>query len=370
MWFMAGAWVLLELTDSPAWVGLIGITAVPAIALSMFGGGLADRVPRATLILFGAAGFGTVFFLTALLVQFDLHNEWQILGLSLALGVFWAIQSPALKAILVELVDRSRLVTANALSELSEFSGEIAAPLVVGFLIAASGSVSVFWLASGLVVVELLFFVGLPRTATAAAANGQSLLSELRSGVRYMRRTPPFTALLVISTGGFFGSMLIPLVPVVARDVLDAGPSGFGVLSAALGAGLATGSVILILYGERGRKVAWLVAFAVISSAGIAGFAYADHLALAAVAVFAVGVGTAVTGNMVVTLFQVSASDEMRGRAMGVHSVASATVPLGALLGGWLGSAIGIEQALLVSAVATSVPVALAAVRSAELRRV
>ncbi len=369
MWFLAAAWVLLELTDSPAWVGLIGLTALPAILLSIFGGGLADRTPRARLLVFGAAGYSAVFGVTALLVQFDVHNEWQILGMSLVLGAFWAFQTPAMKAVVVELVDRNRLTTANALSEFAEFAGEIVAPLIVGFLIVASGASSVFWLAFTLLLLELALFASLPQAPQAGPRDGSGLLGELRGGFRYMMRTPPFAALLVISFAGLFGSMLIPLVPVVARDTLNAGASGFGVLSAALGVGLAAGSVILLMAGEKGRRIIWLLFSTVFASCGTIAFAYSDLLWIAALALFLVGLGTAVTGNMVVTLFQVSASDTMRGRSMGVYSVASAMVPLGSVIGGWLGAALSVEAALLISAVAMFAPVVLATVSSPTLRR-
>ncbi len=339
MWFMAAAWVLLELTDSAVWVGMIGINAVPAIILAVVGGGLADRMAPARLLTIGAAGYSAVFLMTAILVQLDVHNEWHIIGLSLLIGTIWAFQSPATKAIVADLVDRSRLVTANALSELSEFMGEIAAPLLVGFLIASWGAAAVFWPASVLILIALALWARLPRHEHPRTGDSDSMLRELQRGLQYMRTTPPFTALLVASTAGLFGAMLIPLVPVVARDVLDAGASGFGVLSGAFGAGLAAGSATLLVWGERGRKSGWLIVSSILASSGIAGFAFAGHLGVAVAAVFVVGFGTAVTGNMIVTIFQISADDSMRGRAMGVYSVTSAMLPLGTVIGGWLGAA-------------------------------
>lgn len=369
MWFLASSWVLLELTDSPAWVGLLGVNAVPAIALSLLGGGVADRVSRVNLLRFGATGYLSVFLVTAVLVQFDVHSRWHFLGLSLVIGVVWAFQSPALKAVVVQLVDRSQLVTANALAELSEFTGEILAPLVVGFMISGYGAKSVYWLAVLLVFIELLLFGRMKQQPQPERKADSRLLGEVKRGIRYMLDIAPFTALLIVSMAGLFGSMLMPLIPVVARDTLDAGASGFGVLAAAFGAGLAVGSLTLVLSGERGRKMVWLLISNALVSAGIATFAFSEVLGFAAVAIFFVGLGTSIAGNMVVTLFQVSASDEMRGRAMGVYSVTSAMVPLGSILGGLLGAALGIETALLISAVASFVPVLLALMWSPALRR-
>jgi MFS family permease len=168
---------------------------------------------------------------------------------------------------------------------------------------------------------------------------------------------------------GLFASMIMPLVPVVARDVLDSGATGFGILSAALGAGLAVGSATLILMGDARRKARLMLGSHLVASAAIALFGLSHSLALSAALAFAFGIGMAVGGNIIVTLFQLNADESMRGRVMGVYSVTSAMVPLGGVLGGWTASALGVETALLISAISSFAPALLAYFRSPALRR-
>lgn len=369
MWFLASAWVLLELTDSPIWVGLLGITAVPAIALSLIGGSVADRVSRVNILIAGAMSYTGILLITAVLAQLDALSRWHILGLSSLIGVAWAFQEPARKAIVAQLVEKGRLITANALTELSEFSGEVSAPLVVGFLIAASGASAVYWVAFSLIVIEIIFVTRISQQAASDKSERSHMWREIRDGIAYMRGTEPFGALTAIALTGLFASMLLPLVPVVARDVLNSGATGFGIISAAFGAGLAAGSVALVFYGGAGRKAQLMLVSHLVASVAIALFGLSHSLALSAALVFIVGLGTAVGGNMVVTLFHISADDRMRGRVMGVYSVTSAMIPLGSVLGGWAGSVLGIKTALIISASASFAPVLVAYLRSPALRR-
>ncbi len=368
IWFFATAWAVLELTNSKAWVGVVGGAAgAPPLVLGLFGGVISDRFSKVRLVQAGSVLFGAVLVTSAVAVQVAPITPWHFLTFALLIGVIGSFHGGSSKALVAELVDRTQLVSANALNELAEFAGEIAAPLLVGGIIAASGTAPAYWVAvsAGIVAVLLIGRLRAPGTSQGGA---WSVVRDVVDGISYLRHEAPYTALLAIAATALFGSMITPLIPVYARDVLDVGAVGFGVLAAALGAGLAAGSIYLTVAGDIRRKALLILVTFAAADAAIVGFAFSRSYPVSVVLIFLVGLGSAIGGNMVVTLFQMRADEAFRGRVMSVYYITASLVPLGAILGGFTAAAFGNETALVVSGLAAFVPVVLAYAASPTLR--
>ena len=144
---------------------------------------------------------------------------------------------------------------------------------------------------------------------------------------------------------------------------------GFGILSASLGAGFLAGSVIGTIVDDFPRKGLALVVTAAMWDASMAAFAISRVFPLSATLLFIMGVGGAIHVNLLITLLQTRASDEMRGRVTSIYSLALASLPLGFILGGTLAAMVSNEFALVAGALLATPTITVIYLRSPHLRR-
>lgn len=357
-WFLGAAWVVLELTDSALQVGLLnGLAAAPSILLSLVGGALTDRIDRRRMLVGARLAWAAACLVTALLVSSGRIEAWQVLATAAVIGVADAASTPAWHTLLVDIVGKSRLVVTNALAQVAEFGGELVAPLAAGIVIASRGSGPVFYLAAGLLFAAALLMARIraradgPVTEDATVAP-RGLLSDIGAGLAYTLHTRPFPGLLALSSLSLLSAAVLPLVPVYARDVLEVGPGGFGVMAAALATGMLGGAFAMAAVGDVGRPGLVILGARVIWFAAMAGFAVSGVFPLSVALLVVMGVAGAVTNNLILTQFQVHAEDRMRGRVMSIQRIAESLDPLGAVVGGALASMVGGEAALLLCAAA------------------
>ncbi len=354
-WFLGAAWLVLDLTDSPLLVGsLNGLAAAPSILLSLVGGALTDRIDRRRVLVAARVAWTLVCVASTVLVVSGRVEAWHVLALAAVIGVADAASTPAWHTLLVDIVGKSRLVATNALAQVSEFGGELVAPLAAGLLIASAGSGAVFALAAALLALSVLMMarVGVPRLAFEDndVEAPRSVLSDIREGLAYTLRTRPFPRLLALSSLSLLSAAVFPLVPVYARDVLGAGPRGFGLMSAALGLGLLGGAFAMAGVGHVARPSVAIVVSRAAWFASMAAFAVSRSFVLSLVLLVAMGAAGAVSGNLLLSEFQAHAEDRMHGRVMSIQRIADSLEPVGAVVGGALASTLGPEPALLACA--------------------
>lgn len=373
-WFLGTAWLVLDLTNSPLAVGLIsGLAAAPSIVLSLLGGAITDRVDRRRMLVAVRLGWAVQCVVTGLLVSSGAIEAWHVLALAVTFGIADAASTPAWHTLLVDIVGKSRLVAANALDQVAEFGGELIAPLVVGLVIAASGSAPLFYLASALLALGAFYMalvnVRPPLEAAAELEERRDMLAEIRAGLAYTLRTPPFPALLGVSALSLLSAAVFPLVPVYARDVLEVGPRGYGVMASALAAGMLAGALAMAALGEMRRPGLVMLAARAAWFAAMAAFALSEVFALSLALLVTMGAAGAISGNLVLTQFQRYAEDRMRGRVMSIQRIADSLEPLGAVVGGALASLVGPESSLLLAAGAGALALGAIALASPSLRR-
>ena len=374
LWFLAAAWMALELTDSQAWVGLVGgIVAVPAIAITLFAGAMADRFDRRRIVVFTQYGLLAAGAVAAGLVLSGVAQAWHLLLVSLAMGVVLGIASPAYDAFVVDLVGKSRLFAANSMAQFANFSGEIAAPLIVGVLIATVGVGSTFTAALIAFAVASLIItqVGTKASARPRAGRGgpsASVFADIKVGIGFVGHTPGLLPLMAVASQVFFAAAVMPLIPVYARDVLEIGGFGFGVLMAALGVGFITGSLLGAISGGLPRKALTLLVLVLVWDAGMVGFGFSRSYPLSATILFLMGTAGALTENLIVTSIQGLATDDVRGRVMSIHRLVDSLFPLGIMFGGFVAAAVSNEFALILAA-ALSTGVVVAALGSSKALR-
>lgn len=374
-WFISTAWLVFELTDSQLWVGIVGgSAAISGILLTPVGGAVTDRSDRRKILGVSMLLFASLAVATGILDATSRISAVHLLVLALLIGAVDAFSNPAYRTMVVDLVGDSRLLGANALGQIGEFAGEVVAPLVVGVLITLRGPGAAYFVAAGVLLCAALAMMFVRGTAVSQtrrnpdASTSSGMLDEIREGIQHAVRTPSVMPLLVISAASIFGAMVFPLLPVYARDVLRVGPTGFGVLSAAIAAGMGTGAMAMAV-SKRIPQGGWAILIAhMLVYGSMAGFAVSRVFVVSVALLFTLGVGTAIASNLVMTAVQTRVDDHVRGRIMSIFRVTESFELFGLLLGGGLAMVVGNSSALLIGGTVGAALATLVFIRSRALR--
>ena len=364
-------WLVLEMTNSQFWVGLIaGIAGIPVLLLSLIGGAVTDRGDRRLILVFGRVALSVVAFLTAYLVTAGLVKLWHLVFLTLAGGSILAMINPARRAFVADVVARHQLFFANAIAGVARNVGEIYGPAIAGYLIAARGVDTPMYLIGGFYLISAVLLLRVNETSYGkTTARESALIREILEGLGHARRKEPILGILIIWSTIIFSTAVWPLMPVYARDVLDVGPTGLGLLSASIGAGFLVGSLLAVLAGNAPHKGKLTVISAAMWNVPMAIFGFSRLFPLSVCLIFVMGVGGSIFSILTVALLQMYSDDDMRGRILSIHSFANATLPLGMILGGVLAQAVSNEFALILGAILATPLSVIVYLRSPKLRQ-
>ena len=348
---MAQGWLVLEMTDSKLWVGLVnGVPGIPVLFLSLLGGAITDRVSRRNMLLRFRLLGGGLAFVMAYLITSNIIELWQVMVLAVIAGSLIAFDLPAAQTLVYDVVGRDRLLSANSLNTAAINLASIIGPSVGGVLIAGFGTDAVFYLIGGMYVAALMAVVFIQGGREPPQSQRPPIIKDLVGLVSYVRQSPITAWLIVLGIMLVFGAVFMPLVPIYARDVLGIGSVGFGTLLATQGIGALAGSLAMALMGNVRRKGLVMLAAAIIWSIGMLVFAFSRVFVISAICTFFMGVAAMSWVNSYVTVLQTSAPEEMRGRVMSIYTIAMQMIPMGWLLGGILASTLGNEAALVIGA--------------------
>ena len=343
------AWLILELTDSPWYVALVGFFFMfPTLGFGLVGGILADEMDRRRLLLISQGISAVVsIWLTWLLVGGTVH-VWQAYLTALINGASWAISFPSRRALIYDLWGASGVTNAVALDTVGMNISRIIGPALGGVLITLTG------VGGGYSAVTLSYAIGFILLWPMKVGNPlkreqprRSVFQNLIEGFRYVRRTPSILAAVSITVVvNFFLFSYLPMVSVVARDVLHVGPALMGILQAAEGFGALAGAMIIaastsIRYHGRIFLYGSMLAFAALCVFSISRsylFSFNTLLGL--------GLGTSAFATMQGAFVMLVAKEDMRGRALGVVSFAIGVGHLGSLLLGVTANTFGPMVAL------------------------
>ncbi len=339
------AWLVLELTHSAWLLGVVGaLQFLPVMLLSLFGGVLADRLPKRKVLLFTQSFAMLQAVLIWALVASGQVHIWHVLVLAALLGLTNSLDMPTRQAFVVEMVGREDLPNAIALNSSLFNMARIVGPGIGGLIIAWLGVAPLFLLNAisfiaviiGLALIDMNHLYALAKRPNVSLDTvKQSTLQSLREGLAYVIRTP--SVLLIIAVVGvisLFGINFNVILPLFATDVLHAGPEGFGFISAAFGLG-SLFSALWLAWGNNKPSIRQLLigtlAFCVLEIL----FAISHMYVLSLVLIAAVGFSQIAFSATANTTLQTVSPDHLRGRVMSVYMLVFAgTVPLGNLFTG------------------------------------
>ena len=341
---VAQSWLIYRLTGSAALLGAVGFTSqIPVFIFASFGGIVADRYPRRTVLLVTQTTAMILAGILAALTLLEGVHVWQIFVLGAALGVVNAFDIPARQAFVVEMVERPDVMNAIALNSAMFNGARIVGPAVAGALVASLGEGWCFFVnaVSYLAVIAGLFMMRVPRAIVVAGAT--SALQHVAEGFRFARRTAPIRALLILL--GLVSAVAMPysvLMPIFSDRILHSGARGLGILMGASGVGALIGALVL----ASRREVQGLGRWVVVAMAGfgiaLMAFAFSRSFWLSALLLIPVGGFMMVQMSASNTLIQAMVPDALRGRVMAIYSMMfMGLAPVGSLLAGALASHVG-----------------------------
>ena len=355
------AWLVLELTHSAWLLGVVGaLQFLPVMLFSLFGGVLADRLPKRKVLLFTQSFAMLQATILWILVATGHVQIWEVLVLASLLGLTNSIDMPTRQAFVVEMAGREDLPNAIALNSSLFNMARVIGPGLGGLIIALLGVAPLFLLNAisfiaviiGLALIRMNELYALAKRSTSKGkASKQSTLQSLREGLAYVARTP--SVLLVIAVIGvisLFGINFNVVLPLFATDVLHSGAMGFGFLSAAFGLG-SLFSALWLAWGNRRPSIQHLLTGAMAFCVLEIFFALSHLYVLSLVLIAAVGFAQIVFSATANTTLQTVTPDYLRGRVMSVYMVVFAgSVPLGNLFTGGMAHLYGAPIALLIGA--------------------
>jgi MFS family permease len=367
LWFLgqlvslAGSWMqttaqgylVFELTQSPAFLGYVGFAAgIPSWVFILYGGVIADRVPRRLMIMVAQSAMMVLAFALAGLVVTGLVQPWHVIVLALLSGVANAFDAPARQAFVVELVDRDDLTNAIALNSTMFNAAAVVGPAIAGVIYALLGPAWCFTLngLSYLAVIAALLAMRLP--AFLPQPRVGSTTDQLRLGLSYVKgEHVTRTLILNMAVVGLFGISLVTLFPAWSVNVLGGDVRTNGLLLSARGLGAMSGALMIASLGQRAaRGKMWTIGSFVLPTA-MAAFAAARWLPLSLILLVALGWGFMVVANSSNALVQTRVPDELRGRVMGIFTLTFfGGMPLGSLLAGAMAQRIGEPITVLINA--------------------
>jgi len=348
---VAQGWLVLQLTNSPFYVGLVSaLGSLPILLVSLPAGVFADRANKHRLVVLTQMLSLLQALVLAILIWTHRIALWQVAAIAVFLGLVNAFDTPTRQAFMVELVGKEDLTNAIALNSSAFNAARVVGPSVAGVLISAVGLAWCYFLnaLSYVAVIAGLWMMRLPPFVRPALAGGG--LERFREGLRFVRGDRRVFALIaMMAVISVFGFPFLVLMPVFARDVLKVGAAGLGFLMAATGVGAVLAALGLAAFGPHVRKGALLVWTGPVFGASIALFAVTPWFPVA-LAILPVSGGAMILNNAVTnTLLQSVVPDGLRGRVMGFFTfVFIGMAPFGAFQAGWLAEQLGAPSAVVI----------------------
>ena len=349
---VARGWLVLQLTGSPFQLGLLGfIRGFSQLLVSPFAGVLVDRLDRRRLAAVTQIVPAVDALIIAILVGSGQIAVWQLYPLVAISGVTGAVNVPTRQVLVYDVAGGENIANAIALNSVVANIARIIAPAVGGVIIGAVG-ISASYYAQ---VVFFLLATGatfMLRPITHAEPVRAPLWRSLREGVSYVRHDPTMARLVLLNV---IPNMLIypyvALIPVFARDVLNTGSAGYGILLTGVGFGSIPGGLFVAGMSSSRRKGLTMAIAACLYMSMVFLFTLSTLFAISFAILVVAGIGWSIMVTLNQTLLQLNVEDAFRGRVLALYTMAGGFTPFGSLAMGAAASHFGVQTAVAAFAV-------------------
>ncbi len=353
MQMTAQGFLVFQLTNSPAFLGYIGFASgVPSWFFMLYGGVIADRLPRRKLLIFTQSVMMILAFILATLTFMGSVQPWHILVLAFGLGLANAFDAPARLAFVSEMVKREDLTNAVALNATMFNAATAVGPAVAGITYAMFGPAWCFTVNGISFIAVIAALSAMHIQPQERSPQRSSTLAALKEGLSYVHHQPVIRTLIgLVAAASLFGMSLGTLLPAWSVKVLHGNATTNGLLFSARGIGSLIGALAIASLGRvtfRGK----LISFGSLSfPLFIVFFAFAHWLPISLLLMALLGIASIMVVNLSNAMIQSLVPDRLRGRVMGVYStIFMGSMPLGALILGTIAEHAGEAEAALISA--------------------
>lgn len=350
-------WLVLDLTQKPFYLGLVGaVSTIPALFVTLPAGVIADRFSKRKIVIITQTMLMLQAFALAVLCFTGRIEVWHVLVLGAFAGFANAVDMPTRQSMVVELVGKEDLMNAVALSSAVFNSTRVFGPAVGASLIRLVGTSWCFF-ANG--ISYLAAIAGLLMMTKMARASKHTetdpMMDQIKEGFRYIRRSV-FTRDLLIMTGisTVFASQYGTLIPAFAKFVYGVGATGQAVMMSAAGVGAFVGGVSVAVLGHMLKQRTIVFFGAILMPVSVMAFAVCPTYPVAIVCLVFVGFGMMLFLAVSNSIIQVAAPQSLVGRVTSVRALLIFGVGwVGALQIGTLAQYVGVRESVFISGIIT-----------------
>lgn len=354
----AQAWLIFQLTDSPFYLGLDGLClGLPRVIFSPLGGAIVDRSDRKTIFVVTQTAFFLLALFLGLMDHFGTIRVWHVLTVSALTGLFVSFEQPVRQSILHNLVPRSDLPNAVTLYQMVFNGSMLFGPSIGGLLIPLIDTQGCFFVATigNLIVLLTIFMIHIRPTAQATSRT--TVWQDIVAGLAVAWKTPVFLSLFtVLGIVTFCTKPYTQFMPVFARDILQVGAPGLGILLMAPGAGAILGGLSLASMHRFPKPHCLLFFLAAGFGFSIIFFATSRHFFLSLFFLFFAGGFQTTFLSFVATLLQIQSTEANRGRMMSLFGLINRGLgPMGSFPFGLVAATIGAPWTVAICGLVTVV---------------
>ncbi len=371
---IALGWLVFRLTGSTVLLGTVAFcNQVPTLVLGPFAGVCADRFDRKQLLLLTQGLAMVQAFVLAGLVLGGMISSWEIVALSLVMGIINAFDIPVRQSFVLAMVDnREDLGNAIALSSAMFNGARLIGPAIAGIIISAFGE-GICFLINGFSFVAVLVALLAVKVSDRPGRGAKGrVYSEFREAVVYARGFEPIIAILaMLSLFALAGSPYIVLMPAFAKNVLGGNASTYGLLMSSSGLGAVAGTIYLASRRNAHGLIKVIPVSVGLFGAAIAAFALSHTFSICMFFLFLAGFSMMIQIASSNTIIQTVVDEDKRGRIMSLYAMSlMGVMPFGSLLAGSLAGALGVRNTLLAGALICFAGAAVFARRLSRLGRI
>jgi MFS family permease len=341
---VARGWLLYELTDSPLQLGLVrAVQAIPFLVLSPVAGTVADRYERKTLVLWCQLLHALFYGVVAWLIFAGLILPWHVYATAIIQTTISVFEQPARQSMTSDAVPLEHLTSAIGLGSLVFNVSRTIGPAFAGALIAAFGTGASYAVQTGLYAVSSLWTLPLaPGRGSAGGGHRRSgFVRSTVEGWRYIAGNETVRIAMTISMlASFLAMPFTVMLPVFARDILDIGARGQGLLLTGMGIGAVTCAFLIAALGERLPRGPIMLGALLVYGLAVVAFAASPWFGVSFVLMAITGLCNVSTHALIQTVVQTNTPSELRGRVMGVFQQNQVAHTLGSTVTGALAAAL------------------------------
>ena len=344
-----------EITGDPLALGWLGLVeAIPALSLVLFGGHIADRYDRRTIILITSAGATVCALALAVLARDPALSLTPILAVIFVTGIASGFERPALSAFEAQVIPREQAVQGVSYQASVSQTGYILGPALGGIAVAIIGVSATYAVIASLLAISTVCLWLIPRKPMPEVVEGESVIESLLGGIRYVSRTPALVGSMALDLFAVFFGGAIALLPIFATDILHVGPIGLGLMRTAPSLGAL--GVMLIATRRPPSRHAGRTLLICVAGFGISMivFGLSTTFALSLLALFVSGVTDGLSMIIRSTILRVLSPERIRGRVASVNWIfIGASNELGAFESGFAARVFGTVPTVVAGGVLT-----------------